>query len=128
MSPELAKDVREVFPGSPIKVTFDNMIIVYDRAVPESVVIWNDDEERFVAIRPNTDENQNPYPFEILFTEYEHIQFMEAYATPMQMLEWAVKMKDEGVLTADQYEQVMEQYKRAVARRQYTGSIRSDKL
>lgn len=83
MTKDLVIKQREAFSGLPIKITCNNMIIVYANCNSDSIVLWDDEHEWMTAIRSNTDEyshgGQDQHPFEVLFTEYMHIQQIELY-------------------------------------------------
>ena len=57
------------------------MIIIWDRVNSGSVVKWDDGKEQLIVVRPAQDPAPGQYPIEILITEYEHIQYIEAYVS-----------------------------------------------
>lgn len=93
----MVKDFRDQLKDSPIRVICDNMEIYIDNSksyklkggIPFPNLVWRDDLECFYSFRPNTELEQNQYPFEITCVPYEVIQYMEAYATATTTLEAA---------------------------------------
>lgn len=110
--------MREAFSTSPLKITCDNMIILYDQTKISPNLIWDDDNETVMAFRINTGENQNSCPFEIFMTEYEHIQYIEALTTPAVAKEWV----DQNVTDATQKELVEKVFQDTIGKRSYTGT------
>lgn len=58
------------------------MIIVWDNAANTPGVIWDDANERLIAVRQNTEDIQAGYPMEVLMCDYEMIQYMEGFLKP----------------------------------------------
>lgn len=110
--------MREAFSTSPLKITCDNMIILYDQTKISPNLIWDDDNETVMAFRINTGENQNSCPFEIFMTEYEHIQYIEALTTPAVAKEWV----DQHVTDATQIALVEKVFQDSIGKRSYTGT------
>lgn len=74
------KEFRDSVRGKiPYMIICDNQQIFIDGG-QESLVLWFDDDEKLIAIRPNPTASQAGYPFEVVITEYEHIQFIKVYA------------------------------------------------
>lgn len=113
MTKESIIKAREDFSDNPIRVICDNMIIVLDKADENSVVIWDDDNERLISFRPSWDNNvtaiQQEYPFSVIYTDYELIQYMEMYVKPKEAVEWANQYKGQ---LGDDYDKVMDIMKR----------------
>lgn len=110
--------MREAFSTSPLKITCDNMIILYDQTGLYPNLIWNDDSETVMAFRANTESNQNSRPFEIFCTTYEHIQYIEALTNPSVATEWVTK----NITDENQKELAMNLIKTTVSKRSYTGT------
>lgn len=115
---------RETSGTNPLKITCDNMIIVWDNVHgnPTPIIIWDDDNETLISIRPNTEEFQDVYPFEILLFNYEQIQYMESYMRPKDTMEWIEKEHSSRALTKEQYEEAIKMYSEAISKRSYTGT------
>ena len=71
------------------------MIVVVDNSL-QQVVLWDDDNEKMTVLKVNTANPgiQDTYPFEILCTEYEHIQYMELLLPQNKAMEWVNNNKD----------------------------------
>lgn len=110
--------MREAFLTSPLKITCDNMIILYDKTGIYPNLIWDDDKEILMAFRANTEQNQDSRPFEIFCTTYEHVQYIEALANPSIATEWVTK----NITDPDQKDLAMNLIKTTVSRRSYTGT------
>ena len=100
---------REDFSGNPIRIICDNMIIAWDKADKNSVVIWDDDNERMITFRVGGDVNdaslQSQFPFTVIYTDYELIQYMEMYSRPVDAINWANQYKSQ---LEDDYDKVMD--------------------
>lgn len=112
--------MREDFSKSPIKITCDNMIIIWDNSRNYPNVIWDDENEVLIAFRVNTEDIQQGYPFEILVTEYEHIQYMEALVAPKDAVDFLNKNKDK---MGDSYQLALDMVSKTISQRGYTGTI-----
>lgn len=112
--------MREAFSKSPIKITCDNMIIIWDNSQNYPNVIWDDDNQVLTAFRVNTEDIQQGYPFEILRTEYGHIQYMEALVTPKDAVEFLKQNKDQ---MGDSYQLALDMVSKTISQRGYTGTL-----
>ena len=80
MTTENIKKFRDIYRGKrPITIEFDNSKIIHD-GLPGQCVIWDDTKERIICIRESV-YNQHNYPWDIMMSGYEHIQFMSVAAT-----------------------------------------------
>lgn len=113
--------MREAFSTSPIKITCDNMIVRWDNTGKYPNIIWDDDNEVLTAFMPTTEDIQEGFPFEIFTTEYEHIQYMEAYVTPKVAMEWLIQNK--ATMGDENYNLAIEQVKQQIGKRGYTGTV-----
>lgn len=99
---------REDFSGNPIRIVCDNMIIIWDKIDENAVVIWDDDNERLISFRVEGDNQtttiQNQFPFTVIYTDYESIQYMEMYSRPVDAINWANKYKSK---LEDDYDKVI---------------------
>lgn len=115
MNKETIKKIRDVareIPGVVIKVICDNSQNFFDGHPTDHVLIWDDTNERLLCIRQNGTANinmapQHKVPFEVVMTDYEHIQFIQvfcdldtvdkiltatSYAKKAQLLEYLKKL------------------------------------
>ena len=110
---------REDLSGNPIRIICDNMIIVWDKADSNSVVVWDDDNDRLIAFMVNGNINditlQQQFPFIVTYTDYELIQYMEMYSAPQDAVKWASQYKSQ---LGDEYDKVMDIIKKT---RMYQG-------
>lgn len=113
--------MREAFSTSPIKVTCDNMVVRWDHTGTYPDLIWDDDAETMTAFSATTEDIQDGYPFEVFITSYEHIQYMEAYATPKTAIEWLEEYKT--ILGDENYNKAMKQVKQQIGKRGYNGTL-----
>lgn len=93
MTKDLVIKAREDFGTNPIKITCDNMIIVWDNSPNQPGVIWDDANERLIAIRQNTEDIQAGYPAEVLMCNYEMIQYIEGFLRPADAFAFIEKAK-----------------------------------
>lgn len=131
MTKDSVIQMREAFSTSPLKITCDNMIVLYDQTGLYPNLIWNDGDETLMAFRANTESNQDSRPFEIFCTTYENIQYIEALTNPSVAVEWV----NANITDEDQKKLAMELIKNTIAHRSYTGTTamknvynKSDKL
>ena len=110
--------MREDFSTSPLKITCDNMIILYDHMGFYPDLIWNDGSETVMAFRANTSQNQDSRPFEIFCTNYDHIQYIEALTNPEVAKQWV----EENITDETQKELANNLIKQAIGKRSYTGT------
>ena len=100
---------REDFSGNPIRIICDNMIIVWDKADSNSVVVWDDSNDRLISFMVNGNINditlQQQFPFIVTYTDYELIQYMEMYSAPQDAVKWASQYKSQ---LGDEYDKVMD--------------------
>lgn len=113
--------MREDFSTSPLKITCDNMIIIWDNSPNYPKVIWDDDNEELTILRSSTEDIQQGYPFEILKTAYEHIQYIEAYVSPQNATQWLLDNKD--VIGEEEYDRCMKLISQTISKRSYTGTV-----
>ena len=113
--------MREAFSTNPIKITCDNMIVRWDNTGTYPNIIWDDENEILTAFLPTTEDIQDGYPFEIFTTEYEHIQYMEAYVDPKTATEWVEKNKNN--MGEENYNKAMDMIKCQIGKRGYTGTV-----
>ena len=113
--------MREAFSTSPIKVTFDNMVVRWDHTQNYPDMIWDDDNETVMVFSASTEDIQDGYPFEVFMSTYEHIQFMEAYVDPKTAIEWLEENK--GTMGDKNYELAIKQVKQQIGKRGYTGTV-----
>lgn len=79
--------IREQFKDKIIKITLDNQHIFYDNTDAKYPIIWDDDNELFIVIRPNQDAYvQYEAPFEVNISGYDHIQQMTTVTTATDIL------------------------------------------
>lgn len=97
------------------------MIIRWDHTALYPGIIWDDDNERMISFLPTTEDIQDAYPFEILITEYEHIQYIEAYVTPKEAMEWLTENK--SALGEEDYNKGLDVVRQQITKRAYTGTI-----
>lgn len=102
---------------NPLKITCDNMIVIWDNCNTD-IVLWDDSTERITVFRPNTTYSQDSYPFVVLNTTYEHIQYMETLVTPKDGAVWVEKNK-----AKIDYNKAKEMLKTAIAQRGYTSNL-----
>lgn len=108
MTKEAVIKARTLFGTNPTKIICDNMIILYDH-VPNSVnIIWDDSDETLMCIRPNTNTDINGNPLSILFTTYEHIQFIESYLDKSTSMDYISSIKTE--IGEDEHRKLMNLY------------------
>lgn len=93
------------------------MIVIWDHCNTD-IVIWDDGNERLTVLRPNTTYNQDAYPFIVLNTTYEHIQYMETLITPKDGAVWVEQNK-----AKIDYTKAKEMLKEAIANRGYTSTL-----
>ena len=110
--------MRTTFSTSPLKITCDNMIILYDNTGIYPNLIWDDGAETVMAFRINTGENQNTHPFEIFCTTYDHIQYIEALTIPADAKNWI----DQNITDETQKELTEKLFQTAIGKRSYTGT------
>lgn len=78
---------RDQSRGFPIRVVCDNMLIFDDNIdayahhnnIKFPNLIWDDDDEYFIAIRPSTKPEHSQLPIEISVVPYEMIQYIQFY-------------------------------------------------
>lgn len=97
------------------------MIIRWDNTGKYPNLIWDDDSELLVAFSATTEDIQEGFPFEIFVTEYQHIQYMEAYLTPKNAIQWLIDNKD--TIGEDSYNKALEQVQLQIGKRGYTGTV-----
>ena len=79
---QIIKFRDEIGKDKMLKIVCDNQHIFYDNIASYPPVIWDDENETFMAIRVCQDPNvQVETPYETIQTSYEHIQFMHCYDT-----------------------------------------------
>lgn len=110
--------MREDFSTSPLKITCDNMIVLYDHMGFYPDLIWDDGSETVMAFRINTGQNQESRPFEIFCTNYEHIQYIEALTNPAVAKQWVT----ENITDEEQKKLANELIQKAIGKRSYTGT------
>ena len=110
--------MREDFSTSPLKITCDNMIVLYDNSGLYPNLIWDDDKETVTAFRINTSDNQQTRPFEIFCTNYEHIQYIEAWVNPTTAKTWV----DANITDEEQKKLADDSIRLAIQKRSYTGT------
>ena len=110
--------MREDFSTSPLKITCDKMIILYDHMGFYPDLIWDDGSETVMAFRISTSQNQDSRPFEIFCTNYEHIQYIEALTNPEVAKQWV----EENITDETQKELANNLIKQAIGKRSYTGT------
>lgn len=120
MVKDLVIKAREDSLGGPLQVICDNMVTFYDNC-GRDVVIWDDAKEVAIVFRPNGQFEQDAYPFEIMYTPYEYIEFMKSYRSPKDSAMWLEKNKSK--LSAERYEVAKGILKESIGRRGYTGTI-----
>lgn len=121
MTKETVIRMREDFSTSPLKITCDNMIIVWDNSPNYPKVIWDDDNEELTILRSSTEDIQQGYPFEILKTTYDHIQYIEAYVSPQTATQWLLDNKD--AIGEEEYDRCMKLISQTISKRSYTGTV-----
>ena len=121
MTKDLVIKMREAFSTSPLKITCDNMIVRWDNTNTYPNIIWNDDEETMTVFAATTEDIQDGYPFEILVTNYEHIQYIEAYIAPKDAMAWLEENKSS--MTDENYEKTLKHISQAISKRGYTGTV-----
>ena len=84
-------------------ITCDNEHIFYDNIKDSCPLIWDDENERLISFEKNMSSNQSQAakPGRVVFTAYEHIQFIEVIATVPEVIEILNKFKDK--MTEEQY-------------------------
>lgn len=93
--------------GNPMKIICDNEHTFYYNIPGYFPIIWDDDYENFTTVMSNQDQYSDAQmPYCIVTTEYEHIQFMEAYKNVKEMVQYLSKIKDK--LTEEEYEHSLE--------------------
>lgn len=118
MTKELITKMRETFSTSILKVTCDNMIILYDNTGIHPNLIWDDGAETVTALRINTETSQQTHPIEVFATNYEHIQYIEAFINPANAKEWI----DANITDGEQKKLAEKLFQTAVSKRSYTGT------
>lgn len=118
MTKDSVIQMREAFSTSVLKITCDNMIILYDNTGLYPNIVWNDDNEILMALRANTETNQDSRPFEVFCTTYEHIQYIEALVNPATAVEWV----NENITDGDQKKLANDLIKKTISQRGYTGT------
>ena len=64
------------------------MIILWDNVLTTPNLIWDDSTEELTGFRLATDDIQKGYPFSVIKTTYEHIQYMEVFLPPKDATDW----------------------------------------
>lgn len=113
--------MREAFSESPLKITCDNMIVRWDHTAVHPDIIWNDDEETMTVFAATTEDIQDGYPFEVLVANYEQIQYIEAYITPKDAMEWLEENKSS--MTDENYKRTLKYISQSISKRGYTGTV-----
>lgn len=85
----IKKFVEEDYKDATILVTCDNEHKFWHRASSNPDLIWDWDNERFMALEP-TDEvvDQNKHPMMITTVELAHIQFLTAYPNKIDIVKF----------------------------------------
>lgn len=79
---QIIKFRDEIGKDKMLKIVCDNQHIFYDNIASYPPIIWDDDNETFMAVRVCQDANvQVETPYETIQTSYEHVQFMHCYDT-----------------------------------------------
>lgn len=83
-------------------------MLIYNDKTPGGVhLIWDDDNETFVSMRP---ESANAFHsetrvLEVTYTNYELIQYMEGHLDQQSAMEFAEKMK--AKMSEEQYKRLL---------------------
>ena len=99
----------------------DNMVIKWDNTSNYPDLIWDDDAETVTAFLPTTEDIQEGYPFEVFVAAYEQIQYIEAYITPKDAIEWLQENKD--LMGQENYDKAMKVVSQQIGNRGYTGTL-----
>lgn len=79
MKLETLKKYRDVLKGKTrLTVTGDNSELFTD-GNEGTAVLWNDDQEVLIAVRPNIGVTQAQHPYSVTICDYESIQYLDAY-------------------------------------------------
>lgn len=100
---EIQKIREEAGEEKPMIIICDNEHHFYDNTGDTCPLIWDDDLERIISFEkqvthPNT---QETLPCKVVYTSYEHIQFIKVLTTVPEIIEILNKFKDK--MTEEQY-------------------------
>lgn len=114
MTAETIIKMRTVFSDLPIQVTCDNLIVVVDNSL-QQIVQWDDDNEVLTVLKINTVNPgiQDTYPFELLCTNYDHIQYMELLLPQNKAMEWVNNNKamlEKETLNDENYYEIAKEF------------------
>lgn len=85
----IKKFVEEDYKDCAILVTCDNEHKFWHRASSYPDLVWDWDNERFMALEPNDETiDQNKHPLMVTMVELAHIQFMTAYPNKVDVLKF----------------------------------------
>lgn len=118
MTKEAITKMRETFSTSILKITCDNMIILYDNTGVTPNLIWDDGAETVMALRANMESTQQTHPVEVFIANYEQIQYIEAFINPSNAKTWI----DENITDEGQKKLADKLFQEAVGKRSYTGT------
>jgi len=92
----------EIGEDKAMHITCDNEHHFYDNVQGSTPIIWDDENERLISIIPNTEQyGQEKLPIKVVYTSYEHIQFIEAIIPMKDAINVLNTFKDK--MTEDEY-------------------------
>lgn len=82
-------------------------MLIYNDKTPGGVhLIWDDDSESFISMRPEShDHYSETRVLEVTYTNYELIQYMEGHLDQQSAMTFAEKMKDK--MSEEQYKRLL---------------------
>ena len=100
---EIKKIREEAGDDKAMIITCDNEHIFYHNVIDSCPIIWDDELERFISFEKNitSAHSQEKKPAKVVYTSYEHIQFIEVLTTVPEIFEILKNFKDK--MTEEQY-------------------------
>ena len=107
---EIKKIREEAGTDKPMIIIGDNEHIFYHNVNDSCVIIWDDELERIISFEKNitSAQSQAIRPARVVYTSYEHIQYIEVITTIPEVLTILNKFKDK--MTDEHYQYCIKFY------------------
>ena len=101
--PEIKKIREEAGEDKAMIIVCDNERLFYHNVAWSCPLIWDDGLQRFISFEANTTtaQSQVKMPAKVVYTSYEHIQYIEILMNTKEVIELLNKFKDK--MTEEQY-------------------------
>lgn len=112
---EIKKIREEAGEGKAMIIICDNEHVFYTNIADSCPIIWDDELERLISFEKNitSAQSQAKLPAKVVYTSYEHIQFIEVITTVPEVLEILSKFKDK--MTEEHYQYCIKFYSKSAS-------------